>query len=111
MGHRIGESLVERISRDTPRFKKELDAVIFICENRTFAFFQSVFRWKKTGSTDIYTNSSRACASGTKVASSCHLKVQLRSAHALFLTFIVFVQIIWRCHSVDNSTEASEDIF
>ncbi len=32
MGHRIGESLVERVSRDTPRFKSELDAVIFICK-------------------------------------------------------------------------------
>ena len=32
MGHRIGERLVERISRDTPRFKNELDAVIFICK-------------------------------------------------------------------------------
>ena len=33
MGHRIGESLVERVSRDTPRFKSELDAVIFICKS------------------------------------------------------------------------------
>ncbi len=32
MGYRIGESMVERISRDTPRFKNELDAVVFICK-------------------------------------------------------------------------------
>lgn len=32
MGHKIGERLVERVSRDTPRFKNELDAVVFICK-------------------------------------------------------------------------------
>lgn len=32
VGHVIGERLVERVSRDTPRFKNELDAVIFICK-------------------------------------------------------------------------------
>lgn len=31
-GHQIGEKLVERVSRDTPRFKNELDAVVFICK-------------------------------------------------------------------------------
>ncbi len=33
LGHRVGESLVERVSRDTPRFKNELDAVVFVCKH------------------------------------------------------------------------------
>lgn len=33
LGHKIGERLVERVSRDTPRFKNELDAVVFICKS------------------------------------------------------------------------------
>lgn len=33
LGHRVGESLVERTSRDIPRFRTELDAVIFICKH------------------------------------------------------------------------------
>ena len=32
LGSRVGSSLVERTSRDTPRFKNELDAVVFICK-------------------------------------------------------------------------------
>ena len=32
LGQRVGESLVERSSRDTPRFRTELDAVVFICK-------------------------------------------------------------------------------
>ena len=32
LGHRVGESLVERTSRDHPRFKNELDAVVFMCK-------------------------------------------------------------------------------
>ena len=32
LGHRVGESLVERASRDTPRFKNELEAVVFMCK-------------------------------------------------------------------------------
>ena len=32
VGHRIGGSLVERVSRDIPRFKSEIDAVIFVCK-------------------------------------------------------------------------------
>lgn len=32
IGHDIGERLVERVSRDMPRFKNELDAVVFICK-------------------------------------------------------------------------------
>ena len=32
LGHRVGESLVERASRDHPRFKNELDAVVFMCK-------------------------------------------------------------------------------
>ena len=32
MGHKIGERLVERVSRDTPRFNNELQAVVFICK-------------------------------------------------------------------------------
>ena len=32
IGQRVGESLVERVSRDQPRFKNELDAVVFICK-------------------------------------------------------------------------------
>lgn len=32
LGQRVGESLVERTSRDTPRFRTELDAVVFICK-------------------------------------------------------------------------------
>ncbi len=33
LGHRVGESLVERTSRDSPRFRTELDAVVFICKH------------------------------------------------------------------------------
>ena len=40
MCHRIGESLVERVSRDTPRFKSELNAVILIYKS----FLGSCFR-------------------------------------------------------------------
>ena len=32
MGHRVGESLVERVCRDNPRFRTELDAMIFLCK-------------------------------------------------------------------------------
>ena len=32
IGCRIGASLVERVSRDTHRFKNELDAMVFICK-------------------------------------------------------------------------------
>lgn len=32
LGGRVGESLVERLSRDTARFRNELEAVVFICK-------------------------------------------------------------------------------
>lgn len=32
LGHRVGESLVERVCRDNPRFRTELDAMIFLCK-------------------------------------------------------------------------------
>ena len=32
LGQRVGERLVERAARDTPRFKNELDAVVFMCK-------------------------------------------------------------------------------
>lgn len=32
LGQCVGGKLVERVSRDTPRFKTELDAVVFICK-------------------------------------------------------------------------------
>ena len=39
LGYRVGESLVERASRDTPRFRTELDAVVFICKHFWFQAF------------------------------------------------------------------------
>lgn len=32
MGFRVGESLMERVSKDVPRFRTELDAMIFMCK-------------------------------------------------------------------------------
>ena len=32
MGFRVGESLMERVSKDVPRFRTELDAMIFVCK-------------------------------------------------------------------------------
>ena len=32
LGYRVGEGLIERVSKDTPRFKNELEAIVFLCK-------------------------------------------------------------------------------
>ena len=32
LGSRVGESMMERVSKDVPRFRTELDAMIFLCK-------------------------------------------------------------------------------
>ena len=32
LGHRVGESLVERVCKDNPRFRTELDAMVFLAK-------------------------------------------------------------------------------
>ena len=32
LGIRVGESMMERVSKDVPRFRTELDAMIFLCK-------------------------------------------------------------------------------
>ncbi|XP_076591793.1 trafficking protein particle complex subunit 6B, like [Chaetodon auriga] len=40
MGFRVGQGLIERLTRDTPSFKDELDVMKFICKD----FWTKVFR-------------------------------------------------------------------
>uniref|UniRef100_A0A8C2HE26 Trafficking protein particle complex subunit 6B n=1 Tax=Cyprinus carpio TaxID=7962 RepID=A0A8C2HE26_CYPCA len=40
MGFRVGQGLIERFTKDTPRFKDELDVMKFICKD----FWTSVFK-------------------------------------------------------------------
>ncbi|XP_032830179.1 trafficking protein particle complex subunit 6b [Petromyzon marinus] len=40
LGYRVGQGLVERFTRDSPRFKDELDVMKFICKD----FWTSVFK-------------------------------------------------------------------
>ena len=40
MGFRVGQSVAERFTRDTPRFSSELDIIKFICKD----FWSSVLK-------------------------------------------------------------------
>lgn len=54
LGHRVGESLVERASRDHPRFKNELDAVVFACKQFWMSAFNKNIDNLKTNHQDTY---------------------------------------------------------
>ncbi|XP_064404051.1 trafficking protein particle complex subunit 6b-like [Halichondria panicea] len=54
LGHRVGESLVERTSRDSPRFRTELDAVVFICKHFWSLAFNKPIDNLKTNHQDTY---------------------------------------------------------
>lgn len=72
MGSDIGERLVERVSRDTPRFKNELDAVIFICKSFwTHAFNKQVDNLK--------TNHQVRMVGGVAVVSVDHLPIHVHT--------------------------------
>lgn len=32
LGYRVGEALIERVAKDVPRFKSELEAIVFMCK-------------------------------------------------------------------------------
>ncbi|XP_033115833.1 trafficking protein particle complex subunit 6b-like [Anneissia japonica] len=40
MGYRVGQSLIERVLKEAPRFKDELDVMKFICKD----FWSSIFK-------------------------------------------------------------------
>ncbi|XP_038046297.1 trafficking protein particle complex subunit 6b-like [Patiria miniata] len=40
MGYRVGQSVVERLTKDTPRFSSELDIIKFICKD----FWSSILK-------------------------------------------------------------------
>lgn len=40
MGHRVGQAMIDRFTKDSPRFKDELDIMKFICKDFWTAIFK-----------------------------------------------------------------------
>ena len=59
LGHRVGESLVERVCKDNPRFRTELDAMVFLAKQFWVTLFNKQADHLKTN------KQVRTVASGT----------------------------------------------
>eukprot|EP00794_Sanderia_malayensis_P019897 gene19897-21841_t len=54
MGYRVGQSLIERFTKDTPRFKDELDMLRFICKDFWMKIYKKQVDSLKTNHQGVY---------------------------------------------------------
>eukprot|EP00112_Aurelia_sp_Birch-Aquarium-sp1_P026315 Seg927.1 transcript_id=Seg927.1/GoldUCD/mRNA.D3Y31 product="Trafficking protein particle complex subunit 6B" protein_id=Seg927.1/GoldUCD/D3Y31 len=54
MGCRVGQSLIERFTKDTPRFKDELDMLRFICKDFWMKIYKKQVDSLKTNHQGVY---------------------------------------------------------
>ncbi|XP_065068989.1 trafficking protein particle complex subunit 6B-like [Rhopilema esculentum] len=54
MGYRVGQSLIERFTRDTPRFKDELEMLRFICKDFWMKIYKKQVDSLKTNHQGVY---------------------------------------------------------
>lgn len=54
LGFRVGQSMVERITRDCPRFKDELDLMKFICKDFWMALYKKQVDNLRTNHQGVY---------------------------------------------------------
>lgn len=54
LGYRVGEALIERVAKDVPRFKSELEAIVFMCKQFWVHTFNKPMDNLKTNHQDTY---------------------------------------------------------